>query len=43
MIGQLYPGNDFERLGLPGNLKPHEQRRPDIVIDQKKLPDERTL
>jgi len=41
MIGQQHPGNDFERLGLPGELNPLAQRRADIVIDQKSLPAER--
>jgi len=41
MIGQQHPGNDFERLRLPGELNPLAQRRTDIVIDQKSLPAER--
>ena len=41
MIGQQYPGNNFERLGLPGELYPLAQRGPDIVIGQETLPAER--
>ena len=41
MIGQKHPGNDFERLGLPGELNPFAQCRADIVIDQETLPPER--
>jgi len=41
MIGQLHPGNDFEELGLPGELNPLAQRSSDIIIDEETLPAER--
>lgn len=41
MIGQQQPGNDFERLRLPGELNPLAQRHADILINQKALPAER--